>query len=97
MHRLGLVDICAHYFELIGFSLMPFRPTCVVSFKFLVSILNFPHNKQHDVEGNIGFDYQCAKNTLMSTFNMVKEPSTKEFMLSMLSNQEKPLGQLMHH
>jgi hypothetical protein len=28
---------------------------------------------------------------------MVKEMSTKEFMLSVLPNQEEPLGQLMHH
>jgi hypothetical protein len=46
MQMLGLVDICAHYFELIGFSLMPFRPTCVVSFKILISTFNFQHNKQ---------------------------------------------------
>jgi hypothetical protein len=40
MHELGLIDICARYFELIGFSLMPFPLTCVVSLRFLVSTFN---------------------------------------------------------
>ncbi len=75
---------------------MPFPPTCVDSLRFQVSTLNFQHNKQHDVEGVIGFDSQCATKMLMSTFNMAKETSTKELMLSMLPNQEA-LGQLMHH
>ncbi len=76
---------------------MPFLLTCVVSLSFLVSTLNFQHNKQHNVAGDVGFDSQCATKMLMSTFNMVKEMSTKEFMLSVLPNQEEPLGQLMHH
>lgn len=37
MHRLGLFNICTHYFDLIGFFLVPLLPTCVISLRFLNS------------------------------------------------------------